>query len=89
MPLDSLVGRMGTRSILPVKCPLLLTQCQTFNGDFDRHSAGNLLLNKPLGFAQCNGSFTLPDMDSVTDSDSDLKPDGYSVLYRNHCTDSD
>ena len=34
-----------------------------------------------------NGVFTLPD----TNSDSDFKPEGYIVLYRNcfHCTDSD
>ena len=35
----------------------------------------------------CNGLFTLSD----ADSDSDSKPDGYIVLYRNcsHCTDSE
>ena len=37
------------------------------------------------------GLFTLPDTDSATDSDSDYKPDGNIVPYRNysHCTDSD
>ena len=37
------------------------------------------------------GSFTLTEMDLDTDSDSDLKPNGYIVLYRTclHCTDSD
>ena len=37
------------------------------------------------------GLFTLPDMASDTDLESDSTPDGYIVLYRNcsHCTDSD
>ena len=30
----------------------------------------------------CNGLFTLPDMDSCNNSNSDSKPDGYIVLYR-------
>ena len=38
-----------------------------------------------------DGLFTLPDIDSVTNSDSDSKPDGRIVLHRNcsQCTDSD
>ena len=38
----------------------------------------------------CNDSFTLMEMDSGTDYDSDAKSDGY-ITYRtcSHCTDSD
>ena len=44
-----------------------------------------------LGYVHFNGSFTLPQTDSGTDSDLDSKPDGYIVLYRtcSHCTESD
>ena len=33
-------------------------------------------------FIHTNGLFTLPDLDSVSDSSSDSKPDGYITLYR-------
>ena len=39
----------------------------------------------------CNGLFTLPETDLDTDSDSNSKPCGYIVLYRNcsHCMEFD
>ena len=47
--------------------------------------------NLPLQSDLFYGSFTLPQTDSVMDSDSDSKPNGYIVLRRtcSHCTDSD
>ena len=42
-------------------------------------------------YHSCNGLFTLLDIDSSTNIDSNSEPDGYIVLSRrcSHCTDAD
>ena len=60
-------------------------------------SAGSLILILRISLIRHDmiylryGSFTLLEMDSDTDSDSDYKPNGYTALCRtcSHCTDSD
>ena len=47
------------------------------------------IFTKKSLFFETSDSFTLPEKDSSTDSDSDSKPNGYIVLFRtcSHCTD--
>ena len=71
---------------------LLLTPWLKVNGYLMRICSfycASYLQSRNIVCMQYYGLF--PDTDSATDSDSDSKPDGYIVLYRNcfHCMHSD